>query len=161
VRQPLGLKRQVFFASIGGFDTHGEDQLQDQNELLGEISGALTAFYNATVELGVADQVTSFTASDFNRTFRSNGKGSDHAWGSHHFVVGGAVNGGRIFGQFPTIAIDGPDDDGSGHFIPTTSVDQYSATLANWFGVSTADMPAIFSNLGRFATPDIGIMKVV
>jgi uncharacterized protein (DUF1501 family) len=161
VRQPLGLKRQVFFASIGGFDTHGESQLQDQNQLLGEISGALTAFYNATVELGVADQVTSFTASDFNRTFRSNGKGSDHAWGSHHLVVGGGVDGGKIFGQFPTIAIDGPDDDGGGHFIPTTSVDQYSATLAKWFGVSTADMPTIFSNLGRFATPDIGIMKPV
>jgi uncharacterized protein (DUF1501 family) len=161
IRQALGLKRQVFFASIGGFDTHGVDQLQDQTGLLGTVSAAMTAFYNATVELGVAELATAFTASDFNRTFRSNGQGSDHAWGSHHFIAGGAVDGGKIHGQFPIIGADGPDDDGGGHFIPTTSVDQYSATLAKWFGVSITDMPTMFTNLGRFATPDLGFMKAI
>jgi uncharacterized protein (DUF1501 family) len=157
VRAQLGMKRQIFFASIGGFDTHGEDQLVRQTELLGDVSASLTALYNATVELNCADLVTSFTGSDFNRTFRSNGKGSDHAWGSHQFVVGGAVDGGKIAGTFPTMGVDGPDDTGGGAFIPTTSVDQYSATLASWFGVSPGDMTTIFPNLGRFATPNIGL----
>jgi uncharacterized protein (DUF1501 family) len=157
VRAALGLKRQIFFASIGGFDTHGEDQLTRQTELLGDVSASMTALYNATVEMDVAQQVTSFTASDFNRTFRSNGKGSDHAWGSHHFVVGGAVDGGKIAGTFPTMGVDGPDDTGGGAFVPTTSIDQYSATLASWFGVSPGDMATIFPNIGRFATPNIGL----
>lgn len=159
VRQALGLKRQVFFASIGGFDTHGDEQLGRQGDLLGDVSGALTAFYNATVELNVAEQVTSFTASDFNRTFRSNGKGSDHAWGAHHWIVGGAVDGGKMYGQFPTMGVEGPDDTGGGAFIPTTSVDQYSATLAKWFGVGVGEMPTIFSNIGRFPTSDLGFLK--
>jgi uncharacterized protein (DUF1501 family) len=159
VRAALGLKRQVFFASIGGFDTHGDDQLQRQTELLGSISGAVTAFYNATVEMDVANQVTTFTASDFNRTFRSNGKGSDHAWGNHHFVVGGAVDGGKMHGVFPTMGVEGPDDTGGGHFIPTTSVDQYSATLAKWFGVGVGDMPTILPGIGRFPVSDLGFMK--
>lgn len=157
VRAQLGMKRQIFFASIGGFDTHGDDQLQRQTELLGDVSGAMTALYNATVEMGASDLVTSFTASDFSRTFRSNGKGSDHAWGAHHFVVGGAVDGGKFAGAFPTMGVDGPDDTGGGHFIPTTSVDQYSATLASWFGVAPGDLATIFPNLGRFATPNIGL----
>ncbi len=159
VRQALGLKRQVFFCSIGGFDTHGEDQLQRQNELLGEVSGAMTALYNATVELNCADLVTSFTASDFNRTFPSNGKGSDHAWGSHHLVAGGAVQGGRIYGSFPTLVKGGPDDTGSsGLWIPTTSVDQYGATLARWFGAGPAEVGTIFPNLGRFGAANLGFL---
>jgi uncharacterized protein (DUF1501 family) len=160
VRQALGLRRQVFFASIGGFDTHGEGQLNDQGLLLGELSDALTALHDATVELDCADLVTAFTASDFNRTFPSNGKGSDHAWGSHHFVVGGAVRGGSIYGTFPTLVAGGPDDTGSsGLWIPTTSVDQYSATLAAWFGVAAADMGVIFPNLSRFGSSNIGFMS--
>jgi uncharacterized protein (DUF1501 family) len=159
VRQALGVKRQVFFASLGGFDTHGEDQLQDQAELLGAVSAAMTAFYNATVELDCAPLVTAFTASDFNRTFPSNGKGSDHAWGSHHFVVGGAVQGGTMQGAFPTLVRGGPDDRGTGGvWIPSVSVDQYGATLARWFGVAPTELPVIFPNIGRFAAADLGFM---
>ena len=159
VRQALGVKRQVFFASLGGFDTHGEDQLDDQNRLLGEVSAAMTAFHAATVELNCSDLVTAFTASDFSRTFPSNGKGSDHAWGSHHFVVGGAVNGGTMQGNFPTLVRGGPDDAGTGGvWIPSVSVDQYSATLAAWFGVGPAEMPMIFPNLGRFGAGNLGFM---
>ncbi len=159
VRQALGLKRQVFFASLGGFDTHGEGQLGDQAQLLGEVSAALTALYSATVELDCAQLVTSFTASDFSRTFPSNGKGSDHAWGNHHFVVGGAVRGASIYGSFPTLVRGGPDDTGSGGlWIPTTSVDQYSATLASWFGVAGGEMGTIFPNLTRFPATNLGFM---
>ncbi len=159
IRQALGLKRQVFFASLGGFDTHGETQLQDQQELLGDVSASLTALYSATAEIGADSLVTSFTASDFNRTFPSNGRGSDHAWGNHHFVVGGAVKGGAMYGTFPTLVRGGPDDtDTGGLWIPTTSVDQYSATLASWFGVSAADMPTIFPNLGNFTSPNLGFV---
>jgi uncharacterized protein (DUF1501 family) len=159
-RQALGLKRQVFFASIGGFDTHGEDQIDTQQRLLGEVSGAMTALYNATVELNVAENVTAFTSSDFNRTFPSNGKGSDHAWGSHHLVAGGSVNGGMMYGTFPTLVRGGPDDTGSGGlWIPTTSVDQMGATLATWMGSSAADVNTIFPNVYRFPTPNLGFMK--
>jgi uncharacterized protein (DUF1501 family) len=157
-RNALGMTRQVFFCSIGGFDTHGDDQLSRQNTLFGEISAAVKAFHDATVELGIANQVTLFTASDFGRNFPSNGRGTDHGWGAHHFVTGGAVQGGRMYGTFPTLAIDGPDDAGQGRWIPTTSVDQYAATLANWFGVSPTDLPAVFPKLSRFATPNLGFV---
>ncbi|MBK8321713.1 MAG: DUF1501 domain-containing protein [Betaproteobacteria bacterium] len=157
-RNVLGMTRQVFFCSIGGFDTHGADQLTRQNELLGEISAASRAFWDATVEMGIPHQVTLFTASDFNRTFVSNGKGTDHAWGSHQFVMGGAVQGAKMYGTYPTIVAGGPDDTSDGRWIPTTSVDQYAATMANWFGVTPTDVATIFPKLSRFATPNLGFM---
>lgn len=128
-RQALGATRQVFFVSIGGFDLH--DLLVTQHPgLLKQVNDALASFYDATVELGVAEQVTAFTASDFGRTLTSNGDGSDHGWGSHHFVVGGAVKGGRFYGQLPSVSVNGPDDVGQGRLLPTTAVDQLAATLA-------------------------------
>ncbi len=151
----LGLKRQVFFVQLGGWDTHAS-QLDATTPtsgthaaLLSQISQAVQAFYNATIELGVPNQVTTFTASDFGRTFRSNGDGSDHGWGNHQFVVGGAVKGTDIYG---------PDDTGLGRWIPTTSVDEYAATLATWFGVSATDLPIVLPNIGRFAQPNLGFL---
>jgi uncharacterized protein (DUF1501 family) len=155
-RTNLSMNRQIFFCSVGGYDTHG-DQLAGQSNLFTELSQGLNAFYNATVELGVASQVTTFTASDFGRTYPTNGSGSDHGWGSHQFVLGGAVQGGRLFGTFPTLAVNGPDDTGQGRWIPTTSVDEFSATLATWFGVSPSDLPTVLPNIGRFAHPNLGI----
>ena len=163
VRETLGLRRQVFFCAGQGYDTHGGQvgttSLDGtQADLLAELDGALTAFDAAMNELRVADTVTTFTASDFGRTYIPNGDGSDHGWGSHHFVLGGAVKGGRIYGQLPTLAVGGPNDAGDGRWIPTTSVDEYSATLARWFGVAQSDLPLVLPNLGRFATPDLGFM---
>lgn len=157
VRDPLGFSRQIFFCAADGYDTHG-DQLPAHGELLADLSASVTAFYNATVELGIAGSVTTFTASDFGRTYPSNGSGTDHGWGNHQLIVGGAVQGGAIYGQVPTLAVDGPDDVGEGRWIPRISVDEYSATLARWFGVSNADLPLLFPNLGRFDNPDLGFM---
>lgn len=156
-RAALGLSRQCFFASIGGFDTHGDDQLQRQNELLGEIAGAVAAFHAATVELGVARDVTLFTASDFGRTFASNGAGTDHGWGAHQWVVGGAVRGGRIVGRFPELAIGGPDDVGQGIWIPGLALDQLGGELARWFGADPALTDEVFPRL-RYFDRDIGLM---
>jgi uncharacterized protein (DUF1501 family) len=156
-RQSLGQQRQVFFCATGGFDTH-KGQLAPQGQLLQEVSDALAAFHAATVEMQVDSGVTAFTASDFGRTYLSNGDGSDHGWGSHHLIVGGAVQGGRIYGRVPTLAINGPDDTAGGRWIPTTSVDEYAATLAKWFGVGATDFPTVLPNLGRFSTPDLGFM---
>jgi uncharacterized protein (DUF1501 family) len=163
VRETLGLRRQVFFCAGQGYDTHGGQigatALDGTHaDLLAELDGALSAFDAAMTELGVADSVTAFTASDFGRTYISNGDGSDHGWGSHHFVVGGAVRGGRFYGQIPALALGGPEDAGEGRWIPTTSVDEYAATLARWFGVAESDLPLVLPNLGRFATPDLGFM---
>jgi uncharacterized protein (DUF1501 family) len=157
-RAKLGLKKQCFFCSIGGFDTHGEDQLTRQAQLLGEISEAVTAFYLATEELNVADKVTTFSASDFGRTFTSNGQGSDHGWGSHHFVVGGAVQGGKLFGTFPEHVIRGPNDSGSqGNWIPTTSTEAYAATLGRWFGANDTVLNQVFPRLVNF-NGNVGFM---
>jgi uncharacterized protein (DUF1501 family) len=160
----LGLKRQVFFVQLGGWDLHAGQLVNSDPTtgthagLIAQVSQALKAFYDATIELGVANQVTTFTASDFGRTFRSNGDGSDHGWGSHHLIVGGAVRGNTIYGSMPTLAINGPDDTGLGRWIPTTSVDEYAATLARWFGVSASDLPIVLPNIGRFARPNLGIL---
>jgi uncharacterized protein (DUF1501 family) len=160
----LGLKRQIFFARIGGWDLHdsqvtaGATSTGAHANLLRDVSQSITAFYNALTSAGAQNQVTTFTASDFGRTYNTNGDGSDHGWGSHHLVVGGAVNGGNIYGKMPTFAINGPDDTGRGRWIPTTSVDEYSATLAKWFGVSATDMSVVLPNVSRFANPDLGFM---
>ncbi len=156
-RGSLGVTRQVFMVSAGGFDNH--DGLIGQHEgLLAGVDFALDAFYRATVELGVADQVTTFTASDFGRTLTSNGDGSDHGWGSHHFIMGGGVNGGRFYGRAPHVSVETDDQVGRGRLLPTTSVDEYSATLARWFGVSDSELPSISPNIGRFASSDLGFM---
>jgi uncharacterized protein (DUF1501 family) len=159
VRAALGVQRQIFFASLGNFDTHA-DQLALQSALLAEISPALAAFYNATVELNVANEVTSFTMSDFSRTFQPNSNnGSDHAWGSHHIVIGGAVKGGQIYGTYPTLALAGPDDSGSnGRWVPSTASSQYAATLAQWFGVPAADLPTILPSIGNFGSSNLGFV---
>ena len=157
-RAALGQSRQIFFCSLGDFDTH-DNQLYTQTLQLTELSQALSAFYWATVELGVADKVTTFTASDFGRTLVSNGRGSDHGWGNHHMIVGGSVHGGAIYGRFPALALDGPDDAGDGRWIPTTSVDEYVATLARWFGVAPSELPAVVPNLDRFGTGNLGFLE--
>jgi uncharacterized protein (DUF1501 family) len=160
----LGLKRQIFFVQLGGWDLHagqltGNDAATGAHaDLLAQVSQAVNAFYNATVELGVSNQVTTFSASDFGRTLRSNGDGSDHGWGSHHFIVGGAVKGGNIYGKMPTLTVNGPDDTGLGRWIPTTSVDEYAATLATWFGVSSTNLATVLPNIGRFAKPNLGFL---
>ncbi len=156
-RGNLGMRRQIFFCAVGGYDTHG-DQLAAQAGLMTELSSALSSFYSATVELGVDQSVTTFTASDFGRTLPTNGGGSDHGWGSHQFVMGGAVRGNQLYGKFPTLAVNGPDDTEDGRWIPTTSVDEFSATIARWFGVSASDMPTVFPNIGRFANPNLGFL---
>lgn len=158
VRGTLGAKRQVFFVSLGGFDTH-DDQLTTQPGLHTQVSDAMAYFYNATVTLGVANSVTSFTASDFGRTLTSNGDGSDHGWGSHHFVMGGAVLGQRYYGTFPIMGINNNDEVGSGRLLPSTSVDQYAATLARWFGVAQSDLSLVLPNIGNFATPNLGFLS--
>jgi len=159
VRAALGVQRQIFFAGIGNFDTHS-DQITLQSGLLASISAAMGAFYNATVELGVQSEVTTFTMSDFSRTFQPNSNtGSDHAWGSHHIVMGGAVNGGKMYGTFPTLALGGPDDSGSnGRWVPTISSSQYAATLAEWFGVPTSQLSTVFPYIGNFGTTSLGFV---
>ncbi len=158
VRAALGLSRQIFFCELGGFDTHG-GQLAIQSALLQQLSQAVLAFYEATQELGVNQSVATFTASEFGRTLTPNSSGTDHAWGNHHFVIGGGVKGGQFFGQFPSLSLGGNADAyTNGTLIPTSSVDQYGATLAQWFGVAAASLPTIFPNIGNFPTANLGIM---
>ena len=149
IRGTLGMNRQIFFCSQGGFDTH-TDEINSHASLYAELSAAMLAFHNATQELAVESQVTTFTESEFGRTCQpSTGAGSDHAWGSHHVVMGGAVKGGDLFGKFPTLRLNGPDDvSGRGVWLPTTTLDQYGATLASWFGVN--DVTQVFPNLNNF-----------
>jgi uncharacterized protein (DUF1501 family) len=154
-RSALGAKRQVFMVSLNGFDLH--DYLNTKHApLLQQVDEALTAFYQATAELGVANQVTAFTASDFGRTLASNGDGSDHGWGSHHLMVGGAVKGAAFYGSAPPVSISNtaaPDDQwhvGQGRLLPSTAVDQYVATLAKWFGVADSELATLLPNLKNF-----------
>ena len=149
VSQELGARRQVFFVSLGGFDNH-DSMLTTHPVLMTRLGAAMRYFYDATVELGVADRVTAFTASDFGRTLTSNANGSDHGWGSHHFVMGGAVNGRAFYGTPPVIANNGPDDVGQGRLLPSLSVDQYGSTLANWFGVSAGQMSTVLPNINNY-----------
>ncbi len=164
VAPSLGLRRQIFFARVGGWDLHdhqvvaGATATGAHAKLLADVSQSLAAFAKATGELGIGDQVTTFTASDFGRTWTTNGDGSDHGWGSHHLIMGGAVKGGDIYGKMPDFVLNGPDDTGRGRWIPTTSVDEYNATLATWFGVKPGDLPVILPNIGRFARPNLGFM---
>lgn len=147
--QNLGAKRQVFFVSMGGFDTH-DGLVTDHPILLKKVADAMAAFYNSTVELGISNQVTTFTASDFGRTLSGNNDGSDHGWGSMHFILGGAVNGKKFYGTAPIVANNGLDDVGQGRLLPTTSVDQYAATLGSWLGISDSELLALLPNLKNF-----------
>ncbi len=157
VRSALAMQRQIFFVGLGGFDTH-DRQLVDQAALLTQIDGAFAAFHAATVEMGLANDVTTFTASEFGRTTSINGDGTDHGWGSHHLVLGGSVGGGRIYGAMPSIAVDGPDDAGWGQIIPTIATDQYAATLSRWYGVAPGDLGTVFPNLVNFDQAELGFM---
>jgi uncharacterized protein (DUF1501 family) len=157
IRSTLTVRRQIFFVGMGGWDTHG-DQARRQPQLLSDLSQALEAFNLATTELGLNDQIVTFTNSDFGRTLTSNGDGSDHGWGGHSLVMGGSVIGQRLYGTFPSLEIGGPDDARGGRLIPTTSADQYGATIARWFGMADADLNAAFPNLSNFTTRDLGFM---
>jgi uncharacterized protein (DUF1501 family) len=164
VHSQLGLGRQIFFCNLGGFDTHSNqlNAYTGQTPLLQQLSQAISAFYNATVELGVSQLVTAFTASEFGRTVMPNGNvGTDHAWGSHHLVVGGGVLGGDIYGSYPMLTLGAAnplDVTGRGSLIPTTAVDQYAATLAQWFGVPQANLTSILPNINNFATQNLGFL---
>jgi uncharacterized protein (DUF1501 family) len=159
-RQALGTRRQVFLVSLGGFDLH-DNLLAQHPALLANVSEALSSFVAATTELGVAQQVTTFTASDFGRTLTSNGDGSDHGWGAHHVVAGGAVNGGRFWGQLPVTAVGGPDDVGQGRLLPTTSVDQLGMALARWFGVPATELSLVFPKGQNFDQNTLPLFTVV
>ena len=170
----FGMKRQIFFCSVGGYDLHsgqtnapaGGSVLDGaHSNLLAELSQCMWAFQNAMNQIGTlhgdpsfAQRVTAFTSSDFGRTFPTNGQGSDHGWGSHHLIMGGAVKGNSTYGTFPTLVVSGPDDTSTGRWIPTTACDQYFATLASWFGVDSSNLPDVFPNLARFASPNLGFV---
>jgi len=169
LRSSLGLSRQIFFVQLGGFDTHTNQvaAANSQNTLLAQLSPAMKAFYDATVELNIADSVTTFTLSDFGRTFQPAGSGAgvgtDHAWGNHALVMGGSVKGGDFYGTFPTLALGSNDDTDSGsnprgRWIPTTSIDQYAATLAAWYGLPANQTANVFPYLNRFPTSNLGFL---
>jgi uncharacterized protein (DUF1501 family) len=188
LRDKLGMKRQIFFCQLGGFDTHtnqtgtnptnpagGAANSGNQGGLLTQVSQAMRAFYDEMVLQGISDKVTTFTLSDFARTFQPSGSGAgsvgtDHAWAGHGFIMGGSVKGGTFYGSlrpdgtgspfgYPTLQLGGPDDtDTRGRWIPTTAVDQYAATLATWYGLAASDIAAVFPNLSRFSTPNLGFM---
>jgi uncharacterized protein (DUF1501 family) len=166
IQQALNINRQVFFCQLGGFDTHGA-QLGNQDPLLMDLSQSVNAFYTSlSQELGADKDVVTFTASEFGRTLQPNGNaGTDHAWGNHHFVIstgannGGPLRGGQFFGQFPSLVLGGDNDaNGRGTLIPTTSVEQYAATLATWFGVTQPNLATVVPYIGNFANENLGFL---
>jgi uncharacterized protein (DUF1501 family) len=166
----LRMQRQIFFVQLGGFDSHALQRAANnsQDSLLAQVGPAVKAFYDETVAQGVSDRVTTFTLSDFGRTFQPAGAGAgvvgtDHAWGNHHFIVGGAVRGGQTYGTYPTLQRGGPDDTDSGsnprgRWIPTVSVEQYAATLAAWYGLAPSDLTTVFPFIDRFPVANLGFM---
>ena len=170
----FGMKRQIFFCQVGGFDLHtGQTDVPNggsvltgaHSNLFAELSQCMNAFQSAMDQIATlhgdpsfGQRVTAFTCSDFGRTFPSNGQGSDHGWGNHHLIMGGAVKGQRTYGTFPTLAVGGPDDTSTGRWIPTTACDQFFATLASWFGVDSGNLTSVFPNIGRFSTPNLGFI---
>jgi uncharacterized protein (DUF1501 family) len=165
----FGMKRQIFFCQVGGYDLHTGQTNYSSNtpnnvlvgahtNLLAELSQSMYAFQRAMEQLGLSNNVTAFTASDFGRTFPSNGQGSDHGWGSHHLILGGAVKGQRTYGSFPVLTVNGPNDTSTGRWIPTTAIDQYFATLATWFGVDPGNLATVFPNIGRFTSSNLGFI---
>jgi uncharacterized protein (DUF1501 family) len=170
----FGMRRQIFFCQVGGYDLHsgqtdvpaGGSVLNGSHaNLFAELSQCLNAFQSAMDQIGTlhgdpnfAQRVTAFTCSDFGRTFPGNGQGSDHGWGSHHLIMGGAVHGQQTYGKFPTLTVGGPDDTNTGRWIPSTACDQYFATLATWFGVDASNLVTVFPNLGRFSSPNLGFI---
>ncbi len=158
-RASLGVTRQIFYVQLGSFDTH-DGQAVQHARLLNQLGAAFEYFDGVMTGMGLGNQVTSFTVSDFGRTLTCNSDGTDHGWGSHHFVVGGAVNGGDMYGQYPVVGVDQANDLGAGRLIPTTSVEQYAGTLASWFGLSDGQIRTVFPNFGNFGTnPYLGFMS--
>ncbi len=157
-RESLGVKRQIFFVTYPNFDTHGT-QIAGQATQLNGVNRALQLFYQELDALNLGNNVTTFTVTDFGRTYTSNAAGTDHGWGNNHFVIGGAVDGGKIFGALPSFQINGPDDTGFGRWIPSISTDEYASTFAKWFGVADSEIPSVVPNIGRFARRDLGFMK--
>ncbi|PID65384.1 MAG: hypothetical protein CR975_07310 [Gammaproteobacteria bacterium] len=168
VQSVLAMRRQTFYARMGGYDTH-DAILTKQAKLLAELSKSIGAFQQVLASMDMQDKVTTFTASEFGRTTSSNGDGSDHGWGSHHFVIGGAVKGGRLFGRLPQLSpeADNPDNAKWGQIIPTLAADQYAVTLARWFGLPDSDIASVFPNLAymtgkklAIAGSDLGFMRL-
>lgn len=157
VRGQLNLSRQVFFVGMGGFDTH-DNQALGLSGLQSEYAAAISAFHDSMTDMGLGNDVTLFTASDFGRALIENGNGTDHGWGSHHFVVGGAVNGRNIYGDIPPYDIGHPLDAGKGRLIPSLAVEQYAATLGRWFGLSDSELMAALPILSNFETTNLGFM---
>jgi|TARA_B110000483_G_scaffold70401_3_gene87912 uncharacterized protein (DUF1501 family) len=157
IRGSLNMSRQVFFVGMGGFDTH-DNQAEDLTLLHTDYAASIAAFYAATQELGIENDVTLFTGSDFGRSLVGNGNGTDHGWGAHHFVVGGAVNGNHIYGDIPPYATGHAHDAGNGRLIPNVSVEQYAATLGKWYGLTDTELTSVFPSLVNFAQKDLGFM---
>jgi len=158
-RASLGVNRQIFYVQLGSFDTHN-NQAQIHSQLLTQLSSAFEYFDGVMVNMGLSNNVTAFTISDFGRTLTCNSNGTDHGWGSHHFVVGGAVQGENMYGQYPIVGVDQANDVGEGRLIPTTAVEQYAGTLAQWFGLSDSQIRTVFPNFGNFgSSPYLGFMS--